>query len=137
MSGLTVVMGTNIMRHLFIITILLVSVLATHAQELVTLTAPVTKPNQTTIKLDGLSIDMSPSKTITVRWLGNNNEPGIAIYSTPVPTDHPTQPTGAALLTTLNKINLSGVNPSLVARILARLQSDGYIPAGSISGTPE
>lgn len=123
--------------HFLLIAILLVSVLASHAQESVTLTAPVTKPNQTTIKLDGLRIDLSPSKTVTVRWLDNNNEPGLAIYSTPVPPDHPTQPTGAALLTTLNKINLSGGNPSLVARILARLQQDGYIPAGSISGTPE
>lgn len=107
-----------------------------NAQELVTLTAPLTKPNQTTIKIERLIIDVV-AKSITVQWLGNNNEAGSATYSTPVPTDHPTQPTGAALLTTLNKLNLSGVNPSLVARILARLQSDGYIPAGSISGTPE
>lgn len=124
------------MKKYIVLTIFIFSV-AIQGQEIVTLTSPITKPNQTTIKLEGLSIDMFPSKTITVRWLGNNNEPGIAIYSTPVPTDHPTQPTGAALLTTLNKLNLSGVNPSLVNRILARLQSDGYIPAGSISGTPE
>ena|SRR5207249_2581781 len=125
------------MTRAILIALFVLGPLAIRAQELVTLTAPVTKPNQTTVKLDGLSIDLTPSKTITVRWLGNNNEPGIAIYSTPVPTDHPTQPTGAALLTTLNKLNLSGANPSLVARILPRLQMDGYIGSGAISGTPE
>lgn len=120
----------------FILFFLLIFPLSLQGQEVVTLTTPVTKPNQTTIKLERFNIDVV-SKTIYVQWLGNNNEAGSATYSTPVPPDHPTQPTGAALLTTLNKINLSGVNPSLVARILARLQSDGYIPAGSISGTPE
>ena len=105
-----------------------------HSQELITLTTPITKPSQTTIRLERLTIDI-PTKTIAVQWLGNNNEAGTAVYSTPAPPDHPTQPTGAVLLNGLNTANLT--TNSLVRRILNRLQLDGYIPAGTIGGTPE
>lgn len=106
------------------------------SQEILTLTAPIVKPSQTNVRIERLIIDI-PTKTITIQWLGNNNEAGTAVYSTPAPEDHPMQPTGAALLTILNKMNFAGVNPSLVNRILNRLTMDGYLAPGVISGPPE
>jgi len=105
--------------------------------ELVTLTAPIAKPNQTTVRITGLSVDVE-NKVVTVSWIGNNNnalESGQAVYPTPAPTDHPSQPTGAVLLNTLNNANMA--TTSFVKRCLQRLQADGYIPAGTIGGTPD
>lgn len=100
------------------------------AQEVVNLTTPITYPSQTTVKIERVTIDVV-AKIIRIQWLGENGEAGSAIY------DSTTSPTGAALLTTLNKMNFSGGNPSLVNRILTRLQLSGHIGNGSISGTPE
>jgi hypothetical protein len=102
--------------------------------EIVTLTSAITKPSQTTIRLERLMLDIE-QKAITVQWLGTNNEAGSAVYPTPAPADHPSQPTGATLLNSLNNANLS--TKSLVKRVLERLQTDGYLPAGTISGTPD
>ncbi len=103
--------------------------------ELITLTAPITKPSTTTVRIDRVVIDVE-QKAITINWLGNDGLAGSASYPTPAPVGS-SQPSGATLLTTLNKLNLSGANPSLVNRILTRLQSDGYIGAGATSGTPD
>ena len=102
--------------------------------EIITLTAPIIKPNQTSIRLERMVLDIE-TKSIYIQWIGNNNESGSAVYSTPAPIDHPSQPTGATLLNQLNNANLS--SKSLVKRVLERLQTDGYISAGSISGTPD
>lgn len=45
------------------------------------------------------------------------------------------QPTGQALISSLNTVNLS--TNSLWKRILQRLQTDCYIGAGTITGTPD
>lgn len=103
--------------------------------EIITLTAPVTKPNLTTFAIDRITIDVT-AKSIYIQWLGNNNEAASASYPTPAPLGS-SQPSGATLLTTLNKLNLSGANPSLVKRILTQLQTDGYVAAGAISGSPD
>ena len=46
-----------------------------------------------------------------------------------------TTPTGASLITQLNGANFT--NTSLQKTILNRLKNDGFLPAGSVSGTPE
>ncbi len=104
--------------------------------ELVTLAAPVTKPSQTTIVIDRITIDVT-AKAILVQWLGNNGEAASASYPTPAILNPlgVLQPTGAALLTSLNTANLTA--NSLVHRVITRLLSDGYIPAGTVSGTPD
>ena len=76
------------------------------------------------------------AQSIAVQWLGDNGDAGSASYPTPAPVGS-SQPSGAALLTTLNKMNFTGGNPSLVGRILARLQTDGHIGAGALTGSPD
>ena len=101
--------------------------------EIITLATPLTKPNQTLVKLDRIVLDIE-MKSIYIQWLGNNGEPGSASYPTPAPSGS-SQPSGATLLNQLNTVNLS--TTSLVKRILQRLQTDGYIGAGSVTGTPD
>jgi len=103
--------------------------------EIITLSTPLTKPSTTTVAIDRIVIDVT-AKSILIQWTGNDGLAGSAAYPTPAPVGS-SQPSGATLLTTLNKLNLSGVNPSLVNRILTRLQSDGYIGAGATSGSPD
>lgn len=108
------------------------------AQELVTLTSAIAKPSQTNARVDQIHINVI-NKSIEIRFVGNNGEAGSAVYSTPANLNNCSpqvlQPTGAVLLNTLNNANLS--TTSLVRRVLTRLQTDCYIPAGTISGTPE
>ncbi len=102
--------------------------------EIVTLTAPVTHPNTTVIRFERMILDVE-QKTISVSWLGNNGEAGSASYPTPAVLNPlgVLQPSGAALLTALNSANLSA--NSLVHRTLTQLLSDGYLAAGTVSGT--
>jgi hypothetical protein len=104
--------------------------------ELVTLTAPVTKPNTTTITIDRVTIDVA-AKSILIQWLGNNAEAGSASYPTPAILNPlgALQPTGAVLLNQLNTLNMS--TTSLIKRVLQRLQTDGYLAAGTIAGSPD
>lgn len=101
--------------------------------ETVTLTSAITKPNQTAVRIERVIIDIE-QKSITIQWLGNNNEAGSASYPTPAPQGS-AQPTGAQLLTALNTANLTA--NSLVKRVITRLQTDGYIPAGTIAGSAD
>lgn len=101
--------------------------------EIITLTTPLTKPTQTTVKLERLIIDL-PSKSVLVQWLGENGEAGSAAYPTPPPNGS-SQPSGQTLISTLNTANLTTV--SLAKRVLQRIQTDGYVGAGSVTGTPE
>lgn len=101
--------------------------------ESITLTTPVVKPSQTGIVIDRITIDVT-AKSVLIQWLGNNGEAGSAAYPTPAPQGS-VQPTGATIITTLNTANLSA--NSLVKRVLQRLQTDGYLAAGNVSGTPD
>src|SRR5262245_12487102 len=58
-----------------------------------------------------------------------------AIYPTPAPDENPTQPTGDAVMRGLNKSNNSV--KSMQKRILEQLAADGYLGAGTVTGTPE
>lgn len=98
--------------------------------ETIALTAPVST-TRSTIRITRVDIDVE-SKRIAVEWASNlSTEAFRAIY------DSITTPTGATLLTTINKMNFALANPSFVARIIARLQTDGFIAAGTVSGTPD
>lgn len=101
--------------------------------EKITLTTPIAKPSQTTIQLRSLRIDVG-AKLVEITWEGNNGEPGAARYLTPAPAGSGL-PSGADLISALNTANLT--SNSLVRRVLARLQTDGHVPAGTIGGTPE
>lgn len=101
--------------------------------ETLTLSTPLTKPSQTTARIASVELDIE-QKRIRIQWVGNNGEQGVALYPTPAPAGS-AQPSGAALLAALNTADLR--NNSLVRRILTRLQTDGYIPAGTVSGTPD
>jgi hypothetical protein len=104
--------------------------------EIITLTTAITKPSTTTFSLERLTIDVA-QKAISLQWMGNDGLAGSASYPTPAILNPlgTLQPTGAVLLTQLNTANLSTL--SLVKRILQRLQTDGYIGAGTVSGTPD
>lgn len=104
--------------------------------EIVSLTTPITKPNQTQVRIERVILDVE-IKSIFIQFLGNNGEAGSAFYPTPAILNPlgDLQPTGAVLLSTLNTANLT--SNSLVRRIINRLQTDGYIGAGSITGTPD
>lgn len=101
--------------------------------EIITLTTPITKPNQTIVKLERFIIDVG-AKSVMVQWLGENGEVGSAVYPTPAPAGS-SQPSGQTLISTLNTANLT--TTSLAKRVLQRIQLDGYVGAGTIIGTPE
>jgi hypothetical protein len=101
--------------------------------EIVTLTASIPKPAQTLVKLERLTVDVK-AKLIYVQWEGDDGTPGSAAYPTPAPQGS-SQPTGAALIAALNTANFSA--NSLVHHIFTRLQTDGYLPAGTVSGVPD
>lgn len=105
-----------------------------YAQEAVTLTTPVAKPAVSTLKVDRVTIDYV-SRAVTIQVSDNTGTSVTAYYTTPAPSEKPSQPTGAVLISTLNSANLSA--SSLVKRVLQRLQTDGYIAAGSVTGTPQ
>jgi hypothetical protein len=119
------------MKKILLVLVLTLSTVG-RAQELVTLTAPITHPNVTTFRIDKVTIDVT-NQALYLQWLGNTGESFAANYPTPAPVDHPSQPTGATLLHTINTANFT-VN-SLVKRIEQELQADGYIGAGAISGS--
>lgn len=102
-------------------------------QEIVTLTTPVTRSTRTTFQIERVIIDIL-AKSIMIQWKDNNGDGFSAIYPTPAPNGS-LQPTGAQLLNTINNTNFT--TTSLVKRIFQRLQTDGYIASGTISGTPE
>lgn len=97
-------------------------------REAITLSAPVSVPSKATVHLSLLVVDVE-KKNVEITFADNNGVAGRAFY-TPETT-----PTGQALLTALNTANLT--SNSLVKRVLQRLQTDGYIAAGSVTGTPD
>lgn len=74
-------------------------------QERIALTSPEITPNNTTYRVDRITLDIERG-ILDVRLLGVNNEPINCVYNTL------TSPTGAALMTGLNKANLSSTYAS-------------------------
>ena len=104
--------------------------------ERVTLSSPVPKPARTAIELERLTIDLK-AKSVYIQWLADNGDAGSAAYPTPAPVDNKgvaTQPTGAAIINTLNGL---GAGKSLVKRIYERLQTDGHLGSGTVAGSPD
>lgn len=99
--------------------------------EVVTLSNPVSVPAKASVSLLLLVLDVG-KKTVEVTFVDNNGVEGRAFYTTPAANGHPS---GQTLLATLNTANLT--SNSLVKRVLSRLQTDGYIAAGSVVGTPD
>lgn len=115
--------------------LLLTAAAPTRAAEQLTLTTPV----QTTLTdVQPVSLYLSRARQLViVEVVGNTGALVQATYPTPAingPNGSP-QPTGAALISTLNTANLT--SNSLWKRIIQRLQTDGYLPAGNVTGTPD
>lgn len=96
------------------------------AQEAVTLTAPVVR-TATNCSLDTVTIDIKNLRILATLSL-NNGDTLTKQY------DSFTTPTGAALLTTLNRGNFSVT--SLVKAVHNRLSLDG-ICVGTLTGSPQ
>jgi hypothetical protein len=111
----------------------LLLVLPVFAQESFIPATPVVRTSNV-IHLSTVLIDLD-ERAVRIVWTDNTGERGSAQYTTPAPMDHPSQPTGQTLITTLNTANLS--TNSLVKRVLQRLQTDGYLPTGSVTGAPQ
>lgn len=95
------------------------------AQERVDLTTPETKPTNAQYSISRLTLDLDAA-SIVVELKGQNGERLTKAYT---PT---TTPTGLALLTALNKANLS--TRSLKQRVFDQLVSDGTL-VGTVTGT--
>jgi len=126
------------MKKILLLLFLALSVVG-RAQELVTLTTPIATANATNVRLERFTIDL-PAQSVQIQWRVRDASGGTifqenAVYSTPAPAAHPSQPTGATLIHTINTTNFA--TNSLSKRIFQQLQSDGYIAAGTIAGTAE
>jgi hypothetical protein len=100
--------------------------------EQLTLTAPVVETRTTySVKTFTMRRDLAAfeNSTITVEVQDNL---GNVVTNTYGPA---TTPTGSALLSQLNKANFS-VN-SLQKQVINRLMTDGFLPAGSVTGTAD
>lgn len=93
--------------------------------ELLDLTAPIVPPTRTTYRLSGLILDWDAAY-ILARVTGSDGVEVRAEY---------TGATAASLMTTLNTANLSVT--SLYKRVLQKLVTDGKLPAGTVSGSPQ
>jgi len=116
-------------RVLLLFAVLLTVSIGPRAQEVVTLTTPIAKPTATNCTLDQLLIDVK-GKRIVVEVSYSNGDTVSKQY------DAFTTPTGASLLTTLNRSNNSVGNTSLVNKVFIRLGLDG-ICVGTVGGTPQ
>lgn len=97
--------------------------------ESVDLTAPVARPSITNYALDYLTLDVGTS-TILVVLKSNAGDTIQKVYNST------TNPTGAALLSSLNTSNNSGANPSLIKKVYNRLLADGVL-VGNVNGSPQ
>lgn len=121
---------TNRFRVLLALTVAVALVVGAAAQEIVTLTTPIAKPSTANCQLDELhlypEVPFSTSR-IVVSVRCNNGDTITKQY------DEFTVPTGATLLTTLNRSNNSVGNTSLINKIYIRLGLDGVV-VGTVSG---
>ena len=113
------------------------------AQEKITLTSPETKPSNTSYRVGRLTLDLS-LKTVKIQLEGDTAETVVCEYS------NRTTPTGATLLTALNKANLSTAyagnasTGSLAQRLFHRLvvmkEADVVCDkslTGTLTGSPQ
>lgn len=118
----------GVLRTLLVVLFTLSLARTSSAQEIVTLTTPVTPPTTTTCHVERVTLDID-KLTIAVSVLcpptGTNT---VKTY------DNSTVPTGSTLLHALNTANFS-VN-SLIKAVYNRLITDGVI-VGTISGPPQ
>lgn len=115
------------MKRLLVLILFLFVLSPVAAQEIHTLTVPTTVTT-TTYTLSSVTLDVE-NLTITVQVKSNVGTTITKIYT------GSTSPTGATLLHNLNTGNFS--TNSLVKAVYNRLLTDGVLPAGSISGSPQ
>ena len=89
------------------------------------LTSAITTPNLTDYRVASVTFDWDGAQ-IMIALRGTNGERLVALY---------TGPTATTLMIALNKIDCSVT--SLQKRIINRLVTDGKLPAGTVSGTPD
>jgi hypothetical protein len=129
------------MRLKLVLLSLALLALPTHAQETVTLTTPETKPTNTTYRVSSLILDVDAGM-LSIGLTGATGDRVNCTYSTS------TTPTGATLITGLNKANLAtayagnATTGSLKQRIFHRLVTMGEAAAvcgkalaGTLTGT--
>jgi hypothetical protein len=97
------------------------------AQESVSLTTPIVKTATSSCALDVLTLDVTRSAIFATLRCNN----GDVVQKT---YDGGTTPTGASLLTTLNRGNFT--TNSLIKAVYNRLIADGVI-VGTVAGTPQ
>jgi hypothetical protein len=100
---------------------------AAFAQESVSLTVPIVKTATSSCALDVLTLDVTRSAIFATLRCNN----GDVVQKT---YDGGTTPTGASLLTTLNRSNFT--TNSLIKAVYTRLIADGVI-TGTVAGTPQ
>jgi hypothetical protein len=87
------------------------------------LTTPITPATRTTYTLSFLGLDWD-GQAITIRLKGSD---GVTLSLGYAGNE------AAALMTTLNQLT----TPSLYKRVLQKLVTDGKLPAGTVSGSPQ
>ena len=92
--------------------------------ETLTLTTPIAPPSRTTYQVQRVTLDWA-NAVILIDLLGSDGVVINARYEAAAAT---------ALMTILNTANLS--TNSLHKRILQKLQTDGFLPAGTVTGAP-
>jgi len=92
--------------------------------ELLTLSTPITRPSRTGYTILFLSLDWQ-NAAIAIRVQGSDGVEESFGYAGNEAT---------ALMTVLNSANLS--TKSLYKRVIEKLQADGHLPAGSVTGSP-
>lgn len=92
--------------------------------EILTLSTPIAKPSVTTVDVLFLGFDWGNSR-VTVRVKFSDSTEQEFTYGNSV---------AATMMSGLNSANLS--TKSLYKRVVERLQADGKLPAGTITGTP-
>jgi hypothetical protein len=114
-------------RFVFAAVLLAAFVGLVSAQESVSLTTPIVKTSTSTCALDLLTLDVTRS-AILVTLRCNNGDVIQKSY------DGGTTPTGASLLSTLNRSNFT--TNSLIKAVYNRLIADGVV-SGTVSGVPQ
>jgi hypothetical protein len=115
-------------RLLLLALALLALSIGPRAQEAVTLTTPQVVTTAA-LHVGYVGIDLDNARIVAQIENATNTVVTVKTY------DSTTVPTGATLLTALNRGNFT-VN-SMMKAVYARLQTDGVIPAGAIAGTPQ
>lgn len=108
------------------------------AQEIVTLTTPQTT-TATTCNIQVITVDLAGSRITGTLLLNSGKVQTVTYGPSGVIVDGVQgagSPTGASLISTINKSNNSGGNTSLVTKVYTQLNASG-ICVGTVSGTPQ